>query len=120
MNIEFALVYKSKMIMGDDRYNSGVKRDKVAEIKDKMSEWIKKHGAYKTGDFIVFVLNAKVAVGELDLEIIAPINKKIPPSGGDRFDCRENFKVQRCIMSKYQGYFLTPRVVYERMRQETR
>ena len=92
--------------------------DSVEQIKADMLAHAQKHGAQIKGDFIVLVEKAKVDEGKLGLKVILPIDKRIPAFRSFKF--RDKYKLEGCIMSKYQGFFLKPDVLYRQMETEAK
>jgi len=87
------------------------------EIKQEMTEYIESQGAQIVGKFIVMAHHVEVAEGKLDLEIIVPIDKQIRSYRSFKF--HSEFKLEGCIMSRYQGFFLPPEIVYKYMKEYT-
>ena len=96
--------------------SNSIKNKDVEGIKKEMEQYIKSHSAEKTGSFTVLVNGANVGEGDLSIDIFVPINKAI--SSSRKFKYMEQMKMDGCIMSKYQGFFLPPDINYINMKKE--
>ena len=93
--------------------------EKIGESKEKMMAYAAEHQAAQVGEFIVLVHDANVHTGVMqNYEIILPIDKRVPNFGRPSYIFHENYILQGCIMSKYQGHFLQPHLHYKVLERE--
>jgi len=104
--VENALRYRSNNLLYSD----------VECIKEEMQEYMKSCGAQLVGKISTFVSSANLEQGKLAVEIVMPIDRPAPSYRHFKFV--KKAKLTGCIMSKYQGFFLTPEAVYENLCEE--
>ena len=83
--------------------------DGVEVVKAEMLEYATKHGATSVGQFIVLVRNARADSGKITAyDILLPLDKAVPDFGRPKYRFHDEYELEGCIMSKYQGHFLPP------------
>jgi len=101
--------------------NKEIPHDAFDEEKEKMIKYITKHGAVQVDAFITLIKKAFVEKGAVcDFQIILPIDKAVPNLGRPKYNFYTAYRIEGCIMSKYQGHFLPPKSRYKELEEEIR